>query len=103
MGDPAAEIREVQTPSYGKLVIRTTLGSIYHIDMTALSGQSSFPRDEAAWKQVSIDHFGMGLSWNSRFEISVGAIIAMAYMVEHRPLMPDDYHADLDWLQAYAS
>ena len=41
-----------------------------------------FPRDAAAWSQVSIDSYGLALVWASRFEVHVDQIIGLAARVQ---------------------
>jgi hypothetical protein len=41
-----------------------------------------FPQDKAAWSKVSVDGYGLGLIWASRFEVHVDQVIGLAYKVE---------------------
>jgi hypothetical protein len=82
MGYPAALIRSVSTPEYGRICIDASDGNCYHADLSSFSSVYRYPRDLEAWSQVSIDSYGLGLLWASRFEVHVDQILGMADRVE---------------------
>ena len=82
MGGPAPLIRSIETPAYGRVAIEASDGNRYEADLSPLSAVYCFPRDGSEWSRVSIDSYGLGLVWASRFEVHVDQIIGLATRVE---------------------
>ena len=82
MGQPTPVIRHVQTPDYGKIIIETSDNKRYHADLKNFANILCFPKDKDAWSKVSIDSYGLGLIWTSRFEVHVDQVIGLAIKVE---------------------
>jgi hypothetical protein len=78
MGCPTPLIRSVSTPAYGKVAIEASDGKRYEADLCSLSRVYCFPKSAKDGKQVSIDSYGLGLTWASRFEVHVDQIIGLA-------------------------
>ena len=47
-----------------------------------------FPATEDAWRQVSIDSYGLALVWTNRFEVHVDQVIGLADHVEKAGIPP---------------
>jgi hypothetical protein len=75
-------IRSAATPQYRRVVIEASDGNRYSADLSLFKSVSSFPPDASAWSQVSIDSYGLGLVWASRFEVHVDQIVGLADKVE---------------------
>jgi hypothetical protein len=88
MGGPTPLIRSVATPAYARVSIAASDGNQYEADLSSLSGVYCFPRDAGEWSRVSIDSYGLGLVWPTRFEVHVDQIIGLATHVEpiERPM-----------------
>lgn len=82
MGGPTPVIRDVQAPDYGKVVVETSDGKRYHSDLASFAKVYCFPQDKTAWSKVSIDSYGLGLIWASRFEVHVDQVIGLAFKIE---------------------
>jgi hypothetical protein len=82
MGCPTPLIRSVSTPAYGKVAIEASDGNRYETDLSSFSRVYCFPRSASDWERVSIDGYGLGLIWASRFEVHAEQIIALAERVE---------------------
>lgn len=75
-------ILRVEAPSYGRVVVEASDGVRYHANLSSLSPVYCYPRDAAAWRQVSPDSYGLGLIWASRFEVHVDQVIGLAERTE---------------------
>jgi hypothetical protein len=92
MGCPTPLIRSVSTPAYGRVAIETSDGNRYEADLSSFSRVYCFPRSASDWERVSIDAYGLGLIWASRFEVHADQIIALAERVE--PVAATEPRAD---------
>ncbi len=86
MGSTTPVIRSVTTPTYMRVSIDASDGNRYDADLSSFAGVFCFPRSSEEWSQVSIDSYGLGLVWASRFEVHVDQIIGLATHVE--PIRP---------------
>lgn len=82
MGNSTPIIRNVQVSEYAKVIIDTSDGKRYFSDLSALSKVYCFPIDLTAWSKISIDSYGLGLIWASRFEVHVDQVIGLAFKTE---------------------
>lgn len=82
MGSAAPVISRVETPAYGRVVIEASNGLRYHADLSSFERVYCYPRDEAAWRQVSPDSHGLGLIWASRFEVHIDQVMGLAVRTE---------------------
>ncbi len=77
MGTPTPLIRSVATPAYMRVSIEASDGNRYDADLSSFSAVYCFPRSAEEWTRVSIDSYGLGLVWASRFEVHVDQIIGL--------------------------
>jgi hypothetical protein len=63
-------------------VVEVSDGRRYHADLTSFERVYCYPRDEAAWRQVSADSYGLGLVWASRFEVHIDQVMGLAVHTE---------------------
>lgn len=82
MGGTTPVIRSVSAPAYMRVSIEASDGNRYDADLSSFSGVYCFPRDPGEWSRVSIDSYGLGLTWACRFEVHVDQIIGLATHVE---------------------
>ena len=82
LGAPPPLIRSVTTPAYMRVVIDASDGRRCEADLSSFSGVYCFPRDADEWSRVSIDSYGLGLVWASRFEVHVDQVLGLATHVE---------------------
>ena len=82
MGYTAPVITKISTPAYKKVVIETTNDHRYESDLSSLEGVYCFPKNEDEWKKCSIDSYGLGIIWSSRFEVHVDQVIGLAVKSE---------------------
>ena len=75
-------ILRVETPSYGRVIVEGSDRVRYHADLSSLDRVYCYPRDDAAWRQVSPDSYGLGLIWASRFEVHIDQVIGLAERTE---------------------
>jgi hypothetical protein len=68
MGRPTSLIRSVSTPAYGKVAIEASDGKRYEGDLSSFSRVYCSPKSAGDWEWVSIDSYGLRLTWGSRFE-----------------------------------
>lgn len=78
MDRPTPLIRAVSTPEYGRVEIDTSDGKRYSAELSLFRSVACFPRTEEAWRRVSIDSYGLGLVWASRFEVHADQVIGLA-------------------------
>ena len=78
MAYPTPMIKKISTPSYKIMIIETSDDHRYESDMSSLSAVYCFPKDEAEWKKCSVDSYGLGIIWSSRFEVHVDQVIGLA-------------------------
>jgi hypothetical protein len=71
-----------------RVSIEASDGRRYEADLSSFCGVYCFPRDADEWSQVSIDSYGLGLVWASRFEVHVDQIIGLAGHVEAATARP---------------
>jgi hypothetical protein len=65
-----------------RVSIEASDGNRYEADLSPFASVYCFPRDASAWARVSIDPYGLGLVWASRFEVHVDQIMGLATSVE---------------------
>jgi hypothetical protein len=82
MGYTSPVIKSVQANEYGKILVDTSEGKRYHADISSFGQIYCFPRDLASWMKVSIDSYGLGLIWSTRFEVHVDQVMGLATKVE---------------------
>ncbi len=75
-------IKRITILAYKKIAIETSDGHRYESDISALSGVYCFPKNEAEWARCSVDSYGLGIIWASRFEVHVDQVIGLATKVE---------------------
>ncbi len=78
MDSPNPVILKVSIPAYKKVMIETSDGMRYFCDLKSFESVYCFPKDELQWSKVSPDSYGLGLVWESRFEVHVSQIVALA-------------------------
>ena len=88
MGGSTPLIRSVRTPAYMRVSIDASDGNRYDADLSSFSAVYCFPRDADGWARVSIDSYGLGLVWTTRFEVHVDQIIGLADHVEPATASP---------------
>lgn len=71
-------IRAVSTPEYRRVEIAASDGKRYSADLSLFRDVSCFPRTAEEWRRVSIDSYGLGLVWASRFEVHADQVIGLA-------------------------
>ena len=74
-------IRHFEIIEYKKIKIILNDGTIIFSNLKDFDDVYCFPR-ENQWGLISIDSYGRGLIWPSRFEIHIDQIIDSAYLVE---------------------
>jgi len=82
MGGSTPLIRAVTTPAYMRVSIEASDGNRYDVDLSSFSAVYCFPRNADEWSRVSIDSYGLGLVWATRFEVHVDQIIGLTDHVE---------------------
>jgi len=90
MGTPAPLIRSVTTPAYMRVLIEASDGRRYEADLSPFASVYCFPRDAEGWSKVSIDSYGLGLVWASRFEVHVDQVLGLATRSEPVEAAPTD-------------
>ncbi len=88
MGGSTPLIRSVATPAYTRVSIEASDGKRYDADLSSFSAVYCFPCDADEWSRVSIDSYGLGLVWATRFEVHVDQIIGLADHVEPAAASP---------------
>jgi hypothetical protein len=78
MGASTPVILKVTTPAYGRVVIDTSDGHCYHADLSTLKAVYCFPQTFDDWQSVTIDSYGLGLIWTTRFEVHVDQVLGLA-------------------------
>ncbi len=71
-------ILNVATPEFGRVRVACSDGLTYDADLSSFSRVYCYPTNFEQWKKVSIDSYGLGLIWSSRFEVHVDQIIGSA-------------------------
>jgi hypothetical protein len=71
-------IKKIIPLEYGKLAIETNHGVRYEADLSTLSDDYCFPKNDEEWRKCHIDSYGLGVIWFSRFEVHVDQIIGLA-------------------------
>lgn len=82
MANTTSVIKNIMIPAYKKIIIETSDEHRYESDLSSLSAVYCFPKDEAEWKKCSVDSYGLGIIWSSRFEVHVDQVIGLATKVE---------------------
>jgi hypothetical protein len=82
MGFAPPIILKIETPEMHKVVIDTNDGYRYHSNLATFSKVYCYPPSKKEWDLVSVDSYGMGIIWASRFEVHVDQIIGLAEKVE---------------------
>lgn len=75
-------IRKIYTPAYKKLIIETSDNHRYESDLSSLSKVYCFPKNQKEWEKCSIDSYGLGIIWASRFEVHVDQVIGLSLKSE---------------------
>ncbi|MBI2027871.1 MAG: hypothetical protein HYS98_08760 [Deltaproteobacteria bacterium] len=78
MGSPTPIIIDVAANGLGDVIIEASDGNRYYSDLSSLKKVYCYPKNSDEWKNVSIDSYGMGLIWGTRFEVHIDQIIALA-------------------------
>ena len=76
-------IQEVEGFKYKKIRVALTDGTVFVADLTELEGVYCFPTSEQ-WNQISIDSYGRGLIWPSRFEVHIDQICYCVESIEQK-------------------
>lgn len=82
MGRSTPVLRSVATPGYMRVSIEASDGNRYDADLSSFASVYCFPRNADEWAQVSVDSYGLGLTWACRFEVHVDQVIGLASKVE---------------------
>ncbi|MEI8027689.1 MAG: hypothetical protein WCI18_15180 [Pseudomonadota bacterium] len=82
MGNTAPIIAKIFVPAYKKIILETPDGYRYHSDLSSLSAVYCFPKNEDEWKKCSIDSYGLGIIWSSRFEVHSDQVVGLANKIE---------------------
>jgi hypothetical protein len=82
MGSATPVIRAVSTAGYMKVSIEASDGNRYHADLSSFSRVYCFPHDASEWARVSIDSYGLCLTWATRFEVHIDQVLGLATRVE---------------------
>ena len=77
MGGTTEIISKVTTPDYGTVEITTANGRQYRTDLSSFSKVYCYPKTKDEWLKVSIDSYGLGLIWASRFEVHADQVIGL--------------------------
>ena len=76
-------IQEVKGLEYKKIQVTLTDGMVFVADLTEFESVYCFPTLEQ-WKQISIDSYGRGLIWPSRFEVHIDQICYCVESIQQR-------------------
>lgn len=68
---------------YKKIKITLNDGTIVFSNLEDFEDVYCFPK-QADWNNVSIDSYGRGLIWSTRFEVHIDQIIDASYSVENK-------------------
>ena len=76
-------IQEVKGLEYKKIRVTLMDGTIFIADLTEFEDVYCFPTSKQ-WNQVSIDSYGRGLIWSSRFEVHIDQICYCVESIEQK-------------------
>ena len=68
-------IRQVSAVDYKRVKLTLTDGTVVFSDLSEFADVYCFPREEE-WKNVSVDSYGRGIVWSSRFELHIDQVLA---------------------------
>jgi hypothetical protein len=74
-------IKYFEVLEYKKIKIVLNDGTVIFSDLSELDDVYCFPA-EKDWNKISIDNYGRGLIWSTRFEVHIDQIIDSSYSVE---------------------
>ncbi len=78
MDQSSTIIKKIFFPAYKKIAIETKDGSRFEADLSLFEKVYCFPKNFSKWKKAWIDGYGLGVIWESRFEVHVDQIIGLA-------------------------
>jgi len=82
MGSTTPVAINAWAPKYGNVVVEGSDGVRYHADLSSLSSVYCYPTNEAAWRKVSVDSYGLALVWTTRFEVHMDQVVGLAFKKE---------------------
>ena len=74
-------IKFVEVLKYKKIKITLSDGAVVFSNLEEFEDVYCFPK-ELDWKNVSIDSYGRGLIWSTRFEVHIDQILDSSYALE---------------------
>lgn len=74
-------IKSFEILDYKKIKVTLNDGTVVFSNLEEFEDVYCFPK-EVDWKQVSVDSYGRGLIWSTRFEVHIDQIIDASYSVE---------------------
>jgi hypothetical protein len=74
-------IKYFEVLEYKKIKIVLNDGTVVFSDLKEFDDVYCFPT-EKDWNKISIDNYGRGLIWSTRFEVHIDQIIDSSYSVE---------------------
>lgn len=76
-------IKEVEGLEYKKIRVTLTNGTIFVADLSEFETVYCFPTPNQ-WNQVSIDSYGRGIIWSSKFEVHIDQVCHFADSIEQK-------------------
>lgn len=74
-------IRSIEAIEYKKIKVIFSDGTMVFSDLSDFSDVYCFPVKND-WKNCSIDSYGRGIIWSSRFEVHIDQVVDNSYSVE---------------------
>ena len=74
-------IRSAIAVDYKKIRVVLTDGTVLFADLSEFNDVYCFPSKED-WKNLSVDSYGRGIVWVSRFEVHIDQVLACTFSVE---------------------
>lgn len=71
-------IVNIRIKQYPEIEIETSNGKLYRSNLSGFAQVYCFPKNQEEWEEISIDSYGLGLIWSSRFEIHIDQLIGTA-------------------------
>ena len=81
MNNKSELISKVTPLKYNKISLETSLGRRYSSDLSFFQKVHCYPKI-VDWEKVSIDKDSLGLSWSSKFKVTLSQIKDSAFKVE---------------------